>query len=211
MARRSPRRSAAFTAKQAALALGAVLVVVVVTIALIPIPKGGLDFRGVTVASEPTAATTFRETRWYELGPPGWDAYKELRESRRNASTLADSDARAVALLKQSREIWDNAPVNPAMDGAAVRIPGYVVPLDEDHGRAKEFLLVPYFGACIHSPPPPSNQILHVKMREPVRGLRSMDTYWVSGTLAATKTETSMGVSGFTLDASSVERYIRAP
>jgi hypothetical protein len=211
VARRNAKRTAALTARQAALAIGAALAVVVVAIVLIPVPRGGLDFRGVAAASAPAAATTFRETRWYELGPPGWDADKELRELRRNASTLVDSDARAVALLKRSREIWDNAPVNPAMDGAAIRIPGYVVPLDEDHGRAKEFLLVPYFGACIHSPPPPSNQILHVKLREPVRGLRSMDTYWVSGTLAATKTETSMGVSGFTLDAGSVERYIRAP
>lgn len=211
MARRKALASPGITVKQVVIAIGVLVLAAVVASAVLPVPKGGIDFRRIGTAATEPGATVFRDIRWYELGPEGWDPYKEVRELQRNATGFVDSDARAVALLKKSREIWDNAPINPAMNGAAVRIPGYVVPLDEDKGKSKEFLLVPYFGACIHTPPPPSNQILHVKINEPVRGLRSMDTYWVSGRLQAARSDTSMGVSGFTLDASSVERYTRDP
>ena len=211
MARLKAPARPAITVRQAAVAVGVLVLVALAASALLPVPKGGIDFRSLGSAASEPSAQVFRQTGWWELGPPDWDPYKEVRELQRNASTLVDSDTRALALLKKTREIWDNAPINPAMDGAFVRIPGYVVSLDEDKGKLKEFLLVPYFGACIHTPPPPSNQILHVTMQEPVRGLRSMDTYWVSGKLTAARSDTSMGVSGFTLDASSLERYTRSP
>ena len=59
-------------------------------------------------------------------------------------------------------QIWDNASVLKTLDGQTVKIPGYVVPLEAIQDAMREFLLVPYFGACIHSPPPPANQIVHV-------------------------------------------------
>ena len=47
------------------------------------------------------------------------------------------------------------------------RIPGFVVPLKTTEDiRILEFFLVPYYGACIHVPPPPPNQIIHVKYKE---------------------------------------------
>jgi hypothetical protein len=105
------------------------------------------------------------------------------------------------------REAWDNAPSNPALDGKAVRIPGYVVPLEETKDGLKEFLLVPYFGACIHTPPPPANQIVLVVPAKPAGGLRSMDTVWVSGVLKTTRTNSPMGASGYRLESALVERY----
>lgn len=36
------------------------------------------------------------------------------------------------------------------LDGAAVKLAGYPVPHDQVKGEVKEFLQVPYFGACIH-------------------------------------------------------------
>ena len=70
-----------------------------------------------------------------------------------------------------------------------------------------EFLLVPYFGACIHSPPPPSNQIIHVLPKAPAKGLRSMDAVWISGTLRTVRADTSMGVSSYRMDAVLVVPY----
>src|SRR6187549_1707175 len=55
-------------------------------------------------------------------------------------------------------------PALKALDGKSVRIPGYMVPLEDDSEIVSEFLLVPYVGACIHTPPPPPNQIVQVKM-----------------------------------------------
>ena len=58
-----------------------------------------------------------------------------------------------------------------SLNGTKVRIPGYVVPLDFNaESEHKEFLLVPYCGACLHTPPPPPNQILFVKANPAAKG-----------------------------------------
>jgi hypothetical protein len=92
-----------------------------------------------------------------------------------------------------------------------VRLPGYVVPLEEVKGELKEFLLVPYFGACIHSPPPPANQIVHVVSSTPLKGWRTMDAVWVNGTLNAARGDTAMGASGYRIADPVVERYVMKP
>jgi uncharacterized protein len=96
------------------------------------------------------------------------------------------------------------------MVGQAVRIPGFVVPLEDGKDGLKEFLLVPYFGACIHSPPPPSNQIIHVLPKTPAKGYRSMDTVWISGTLVSVQTDSFMGAASWRMEAVSVAPYAEA-
>jgi hypothetical protein len=91
--------------------------------------------------------------------------------------------------------------------GQLVRIPGFVVPLEDTNDGLKEFLLVPYFGACIHSPPPPANQIIHVLPKVPAKGFKSMDTVWISGRLTTPRTDSYMGVSGYRIEADAVTRY----
>jgi hypothetical protein len=54
--------------------------------------------------------------------------------------------------------------VNKKLDEQEVRIPGFVVPLEGDAKTVTAFLLVPYFGACIHVPPPPTNQVIYVSV-----------------------------------------------
>ena len=157
--------------------------------------------------SEPSAA--YREIKWDDLVPANWDPMKSFKSA--NFGMFSDSDPRAAAMLKEMREAWDNAPVNNAMDGAQVRIPGYVVPLEESKSGLKEFLLVPYFGACIHSPPPPANQIIHVNRKEAVKGIHSMDPVWVSGTLKTLRSDTFMGATGYRMEAMTVEAYTDTP
>ncbi|HPF62764.1 MAG TPA: DUF3299 domain-containing protein [Gemmatimonadales bacterium] len=53
-----------------------------------------------------------------------------------------------------------------ALDGKRVVIAAFIVPLEDDMQQADEFLLVPYFGACVHTPPPPPNQMVYVKMKD---------------------------------------------
>jgi uncharacterized protein len=150
----------------------------------------------------------FRVITWDELVPADWDPMKDFKDA--NFGMFSDADPRAAALLKKMREVWDNAPVSNAMDGAKVRIPGYLVPLEESKAGLKEFLLVPYFGACIHSPPPPANQIVLVVPAKPAGGFRSMDTVWVSGVLKTVRNNSPMGSSGYRLEAALVEKY-KAP
>lgn len=159
-------------------------------------------------ASVAAGPTSHRTIDWEELTPKGWDPMKDLRDLKAGGAPMSDADPRAEAMLKRLREAWANAPTNNALDGAAVRLPGYLVPLEDTPAGMKEFLLVPYFGACIHTPPPPANQIVHVFSQTPARGLRSMDAVWVSGTLKLSRTDTGMGVSGYRMDAVRVAPYV---
>ena len=156
-------------------------------------------------APAPATAGGVRTIQWEDLVPADWDPFKDFKDL--NFQLLDDGDPRANALLKKMREVWDAAPHNPAIVGQQVRIPGFIVPLEDTNAGLKEFLLVPYFGACIHSPPPPANQIIHVLPRTPAKGFRSMDTVWVSGPVAVTRTDSYMGVSTYRIEATAVTRY----
>lgn len=145
----------------------------------------------------------FREISWDNLVPKDWDPMKSLKDT----PLVSDADPRAPKMYARMREIWDNAPTVAALDGQAVRLPGYVVPLDVAKDGIREFLLVPYFGACIHSPPPPANQIVHVSSQEAVKGLATMAAVWVSGTLGVERAASGMGVSGYTMIARRVVAY----
>jgi len=151
-----------------------------------------------------TAALPSPISSWEDLIPPGWDPVKLV--GTENMARVPEGSVQEVQLMQRMREVWDNAPTRSELQGAAVRIPGYVVPLDGSAGSLSEFLLVPYFGACIHSPPPPANQIIHVRLAKP-QALRSMDAVWVSGTLRIARQNSSMGMSGYAVEARAVEPY----
>jgi hypothetical protein len=96
-------------------------------------------------------------------------------------------------------------PVVTALDGKRVRIGGYVVSLDFDATRVKEFLLVPFVGACIHVPPPPANQIVYVKSEQGFDVSGTFDPVWVTGTLKVTTAHTGLAEAGYTLVAENVK------
>lgn len=147
----------------------------------------------------------FTTITWDALVPKDWDPSAMFKDA---PPSLQDNDPRAQEMLAKLREAWANAPVNAGMAGRAVRLPGYLVPLEMAEGRISEFLLVPYFGACIHTPPPPANQIVHVLPKSPVKKLKTMDAVWVRGTLQVERTDSAMGTSGYRMEAVSVEPYV---
>lgn len=157
----------------------------------------------VAPAKEPSAS--YREMRWEELVPKDWDPMKQLKAG--NVGALSDADPRSEAMMRELREVFDKAPTNPKMNGAVGKLPGYIVPLESGPAGLKEFLLVPYFGACIHSPPPPANMIVHVVLAKPSTGFRSMDAVWVGGALRTARRDTSMGVSAYAMDGVHIEHY----
>ena len=151
-------------------------------------------------------ARNYRLIRWWELTPKEWDPTRRLRELDLNA--MKDSDPRSQRFLQDMRATWDNAPTVSALNGEAVRLVGYIVPLDGPAAELREFLLVPYFGACIHSPPPAANQIVHVTLPEPVKGFETMDMAQVSGIMKTMRQDSRMGVSGYHIAAVEMERYV---
>jgi hypothetical protein len=81
-------------------------------------------------------------------------------------------------------QVEPNAPLIHSLDATFAKIPGFVVPLEGDAELVTEFLLVPYFGACIHVPPPPSNQIVYVRFDKGVPIGNLYDAVWVTGKLS---------------------------
>ena len=105
--------------------------------------------------------------------------------------------------------------VNPALDGKTIRLPGYVLPLEFSGTKVTEFLLVPWVGACIHTPPPEPNQIVYVKPDKAFEMRRMFDAVWVTGRIAAAGSKRSVQIVdgsadidvGYSLRASLVEPY----
>ncbi len=96
------------------------------------------------------------------------------------------------------------------LDDADVSIEGYLVPLDFEAEEVSEFVLVPYFGACIHVPPPPANQVVYVKFRE---GLAMSEfesqmysPFKVEGRIKASPAKTDLADVGYQLTASGIEQ-----
>ena len=155
------------------------------------------------------AAGEYQEIGWEGLVPKGWDPSKEIRAL--DLGQLKDSDPRAMEALEKMKQLWDQAPTEPDLEGRKVRLPGFVIPLERKGEQVIEFLLVPYFGACIHTPPPPANQIIHVVTKKPVTNLHSMDTVKVSGTLSLHTASTPWGNAGYRLTLDKLENFNPAP
>ena len=161
-------------------------------------------------ASAPASAPadTYKLTEWDALIPKDWDPMKAVKGiGVLRLAAMGDADPKAMQALDELKRAWDSAPSEPSMDKARIRIPGFVVPLDAEGETVHEFLLVPYFGACIHTPPPPANQVIHVTLAKPAKGLRMMDAIWVSGQLHTTISDTGLGTASYRMDGVSVAPY----
>lgn len=119
--------------------------------------------------------------------------------------TPLDPEAPWLSQKRLQPGAGDAPAVVTELDGKRVHIGGYVVPLDFDATKVKEFLLVPYVGACIHVPPPPPNQIIYVKAEKGFDVAGSFDPVYVTGTLKAASQYTGLAETGYTIDADKVE------
>ncbi len=97
--------------------------------------------------------------------------------------------------------------VRPELNGSLVRIPGFVIPLEGDADTVTEFLLVPYFGACIHVPPPPPNQIIYVKFPKGAPVQELWDVVYVVGTLKTETISHELAQTAYMLEGTKIEDY----
>jgi hypothetical protein len=155
--------------------------------------------------SAPLWAGEVRELTWAEMIPA--DAPPPAPPAPiHDLSQLSDAlNAEAGPAATQQSPA---APVVKALDGQDVKLPGYIVPLDvTEEGRVTEFLLVPYFGACIHVPPPPSNQIVHVKSELGVLMDALYQPFWIEGPLQVKASSSELAEAGYQMDASKIYPY----
>ncbi len=166
----------------------------------------------VTSSAPLSAADAPRELKWAELKP------KTLPPAKRSKRFFAGSAKRDDAAppprptpegkfmsMKRRQPGGDRPPaVVPELDGKLVSIGGYLVPLDFESTAIKEFLLVPFVGACIHVPPPPSNQIVFVKFDEGLEITGPFDPVKVVGTMKTETAFTGLADAGYSINADTV-------
>ena len=98
--------------------------------------------------------------------------------------------------------------VIPEMDGQAVRIPGFVVPLNFDDDMViTEFFIVPYFGACIHVPPPPPNQIIYASYPIGFTLEELYHPFWFTGVLNTSTVENDVATAAYSMNVNYLEAY----
>ena len=156
---------------------------------------GGL---ATAAALRPARASDYTEITWDDLIPPGIP-YSEI---------IGEGE------LDEFNDTWNpifdanGFKFNEALDGAPIRMPGYVIPLETEGDGVREFLLVPYVGACIHVPPPPPNQLVYVTSNRPWPIDQIWDAVWVMGTMRTKLQSTTLGDIGYELTAEEMEIYV---
>jgi hypothetical protein len=167
------------------------------TVLLITIASAGFA-AAPEVAAEKSRVLTLE---WTDLIPA------DAREQFSSAPAAAAHDylgESGPAAVQQST----TAPVNDELNGKLVKIPGFIVPLDvAKDGTVSEFFLVPYFGACIHVPPPPPNQIVYVTTKKGIALDSIYEAYWITGTMKMQNKTTQLGAAAYSLSADNVEIY----
>lgn len=154
------------------------------------------------------AAEEVLELDWEALIPQGWTP-ANLPDTglQDKLDQLSDNSPEAAELMQQLQQARSSAPVVAELNDKLVRLPGFVVPLEFDGDSVSEFLLVPYFGACIHVPPPPSNQIVYVKSAEGVEVEGLFSAVHVTGRLKTVSVSSELADAGYTLQATEVTPY----
>ena len=143
---------------------------------MIDIHRRTLILAGLAAFGLPRSAfaTSIQEITWDDLIPPGVPYAEIIGEGE----------------LDEINDTWnpifdENATkLNAALHGMNVRIPGFVIPIELDADGVTEFVLVPYVGACIHTPPPPPNQLILVRTVDPWPSDDLWEPVWVEGKMS---------------------------
>jgi len=162
-------------------------------------------------AAETEAA---REIKWEELIPAEYSPDAIMEKYGDEISQMQDGSSEANKLMKKITAELEQAPVNEAIDKQFIKMPGYIAPLSTtEEGLISEFLLVPYFGACIHVPPPPVNQTVMVSTAAG-EGIKMETAYapiWVIGEITLQGKDTDIGKAGYSIAEAQIERYEMPP
>ncbi len=151
----------------------------------------------------------YREIMWDALVPEEFTVAAIMAKYEDQLAQIQDGSPEGFELYQQMQEEFNNAPVNETLDGTMVRLPGFIAPLEYTGDLITEFLLVPYFGACIHVPPPPANQTVLVRTAEG-EGIKTEDSFypvWIAGKMTTERASTELAEAGFYMGDAIIEPY----
>lgn len=128
-----------------------------------------------------------------------------IPESERNMF-----DKQGMPAIDHSGDVMQQSKIGSVrqeLNGSTVKVPGFVIPLEGDENMVTEFLLVPYFGACIHVPPPPPNQIIYVKFPKGAPVQELWDVIYVIGTLKTETISHELAETGYVIEGTAITEY----
>ena len=177
------------------------------------------------LAAGPAAAETggeYREIEFADLLPDeDYEALSHPPEELANVQEGSFEDQMATAVGQAMDSSKDTAPKNEweralqstnvraEFDDQKIRIAGFIVPLEfDDNQVVTEFFLVPYFGACIHLPPPPPNQLILAKSTQGIELESIYDPFWIEGTSQADLQENEVGKSAYSMKLDKISPYL---
>ena len=159
-------------------------------------------------------ADDIRTLEWDEMMPEGYvESLLKLSDNTSFSVTdtfsFDDNTEEAKNAYEELRAIYASAPIIPELNNQRVKIAGFIVPLDFDFDTEtfQNFLLVPYFGACIHTPPPPSNQIVYVTSNTALNQEWLDYAVWASGLLSTQSKDSQKGFAGYSMQEVTLEEY----
>ena len=174
-------------------------------------PAIGTDIKDMVKPVAPTDADAgITKIMWEDLVPEEYKPEAIMEKYVEQIEALEEGSPEEVELFAKLKAEFNNAPSNEKLAGKTVKIPGFVSPLDENNGMVSDFLLVPYFGSCIHSPPPPINQTVLVKPQAD-KSIAMNDIYqpvWVVGEIRVEPVTTDLAQAGYQIHNARLEPYI---
>jgi hypothetical protein len=148
-----------------------------------------------------------RALTWEELVPEGEEARLRALYAEQYAKTGAPAEIEEGGASDVATQIGSFATVD-ALAGERVRLPGYTVPFAYGaDAEITEFLLVPYYGACLHLPPPPPNQTVYVVSQTPIKLRDLAQAVWIEGVLRVTTESTALADAAYTIELDRFEVY----
>ncbi len=151
---------------------------------------------------------------WTDLLPPEdlkkMEALPEITHEGGEGAGSAINKMNADDPASQAwSEVLQSVNVREALNGKKVRLPGFIVPIEYDaQQNITSFFLVPYFGACIHVPPPPPNQIVFVSDAKGLKADMIYNPFWIEGTISTTTMSHDLANSAYSLKATSITEYV---
>lgn len=158
-------------------------------------------------AANAAAARGYREIGWEELMPEGEEErlaqlYQQQMAMLYSGGPIAEGSAADTMI-----QIGTFNTVKE-LNETKIRIPGYTVPFEYGaNAEITEFLLVPYYGACLHAPPPPPNQTVFAMTDEPIKLRDLAQAVWIEGTMYTQTQESELADAAYTIRVEKVETY----
>ena len=171
----------------------------------------------ITTESEVLPSSAFMQTEWTDLLPE--DDLDALLNPPSYLDEIVDGSAEDILSNTLKSEVTDSGDdlyqqalisknVKAIVNNAPIKIPAFIVPLEfDDDQNVTQFFMVPFFGACLHLPPPPPNQTIFVHYPQGLKFESIYDAYWISGIIKTSLVENDMATAAYSMEMHAFELY----